>query len=479
MKKPSDQNRFLRIALPVTAVVFFCLATLLFRLPALRLNCAQSALESGEYARAIGLLKNDRSAEAAALTDAARLALAKEALSAGDDAKAEAILAELPETEETKALGKELAYRAAVRLFEAGDFEAAADALRALDGYKDSLTCYEKTRFALAESLAKKGETREAIEAFLAIGSEEGRNRAIALAVESTGIKDAERALNAARGMDDETVRKQEELLHMQDAAKTARLAVGFAHTLGLRPDGTAVAAGDDSFGQCGVESWHDLIAVAAGAYHSAGLRSDGTVVAAGDNRFGQCDVADWTDVIAISAGYYDTVALTADGRVLYTGFHDFSETKDWPNDLVSIAAGGYSVAAVRRNGEMLSVSPSVKAPEWEGLSTVSASVGYSVGLFRNGTLRGHGVALPAWENVVAISASATRVLALDADGTVYEYAFRNGDRLLPDEPVTGVLAIANGATHLALLLKDGTVRCFGDDTSGACRTEDWILKND
>ena len=92
MKKPSDQNRFLRIALPVTAVVFFCLATLLFRLPALRLNCAQSALESGEYARAIGLLKNDRSAEAAALTDAARLALAKEALSAGDDAKAEAIL---------------------------------------------------------------------------------------------------------------------------------------------------------------------------------------------------------------------------------------------------------------------------------------------------------------------------------------------------------------------------------------------------
>ena len=119
--------------------MFFCLATLLFRLPALRLNCAQSALESGEYARAIGLLKNDRSAKAAALTDAARLALAKEALSAGDDAKAEAILAELPETEETKALGKELAYRAAVCLFEAGDFEAAADALRALNGYKDSL----------------------------------------------------------------------------------------------------------------------------------------------------------------------------------------------------------------------------------------------------------------------------------------------------------------------------------------------------
>ena len=109
----------------------------------------------------------------------------------------------------------------------------------------------------------------------------------------------------------------------------------------------------------------------------------------------------------------------------------------------------------------------------------VSVGIGCSVGLFENGTVSGHGATLPAWENIVAVSASATRVLALDAKGSVHEYAFRAGDRLLPDEPVNDVLAIANGATHIALLLKDGTVRCFGDDASGACRTEGWILKND
>ena len=96
MKKPSEHNRFLWIALPVTAVAFFCFATLLFRLPAIRLNCAQSAFESGAYARTVRLLKNDRSAEAAALTDAARLALAKDALLSGDEAAAKAIVSELP-----------------------------------------------------------------------------------------------------------------------------------------------------------------------------------------------------------------------------------------------------------------------------------------------------------------------------------------------------------------------------------------------
>jgi alpha-tubulin suppressor-like RCC1 family protein len=34
-----------------------------------------------------------------------------------------------------------------------------------------------------------------------------------------------------------------------------------------------------------------DIVAIAAGAYHTVGLKSDGTVVAAGYNNFGQCNV--------------------------------------------------------------------------------------------------------------------------------------------------------------------------------------------
>ncbi len=478
MKRLSDK-RFLLIALPLTAVLFFGAATFLFHLKDLRMRCARSAFETGDYERAAELLQSDRSDDGSELLQRSQLELATEAVAAGDDAAAEAILAELAETEETRTLRRELDYREAERLMEAGRYAEAADAMRALDGYKDSFRYYEEARFTMAEALAQSGETVEAIEAFLALGSEAGRERAETLAIEYTGIDDAERALRTARGLDDETVRKQERLSSMQHAAQLSPLATGFAHTLGLAADGTALAVGDNTYGQCDVSDWSDLIAVAAGAYHSVGLRADGTMVAAGDDRYGQCRVTDWRDVVAVAAGYYDTIALTGDGRILFTGFHDYSAVQDWPRDLKTIAAGGYSVCAVRRNGMLLAVSPSAKAPEWEGLTAAAVHIGYSLGLKADGTLLSHGVALPAWENIVAVSAGATRILALDAEGTVMEYAFRENDRILPNEPVTGILAIANGATHAALLRPDGTVICFGCNENGECRTESWILKND
>lgn len=40
-----------------------------------------------------------------------------------------------------------------------------------------------------------------------------------------------------------------------------------------------------------------DVVAIAAGCVHTLGLRADGTVVAAGDNHFGQCHVGDWRDI--------------------------------------------------------------------------------------------------------------------------------------------------------------------------------------
>ena len=71
-------------------------------------------------------------------------------------------------------------------------------------------------------------------------------------------------------------------------------VSAGGYHTVGLRSDGTAVAAGNDGYGQCEVSGWGDLVAVSAGGWHTVGLRSDGTAVAAGYNFWSQCDVADW-----------------------------------------------------------------------------------------------------------------------------------------------------------------------------------------
>ena len=43
--------------------------------------------------------------------------------------------------------------------------------------------------------------------------------------------------------------------------------------------------------GECSVGGWTDVVAVSAGMYHTLGLRSDGTLVAAESNGNGQCVV--------------------------------------------------------------------------------------------------------------------------------------------------------------------------------------------
>ena len=97
----------------------------------------------------------------------------------------------------------------------------------------------------------------------------------------------------------------------------------GVYHTVGLKADGTVVAAGDNDAGQCDVSGWRDVVAVAAGGIHTVGLKADGTVVAAGNNYSGQCDVSGWRDVVAVVASRFHTVGLKADGTVVAAGDND------------------------------------------------------------------------------------------------------------------------------------------------------------
>lgn len=78
---------------------------------------------------------------------------------------------------------------------------------------------------------------------------------------------------------------------------------------------------------------------------HIVGLRSDGTAVAAGSNYYRQCDVSGWTDVVAVSTdfGYYIgrgfTLGLKSDGTVLMVG--DTSDGKNRWASLRDLAVPG------------------------------------------------------------------------------------------------------------------------------------------
>lgn len=74
-------------------------------------------------------------------------------------------------------------------------------------------------------------------------------------------------------------------------------VAVGAAHIIGLKKDGSVVAFGANSCGECNVAQWQNIVAIAAGERHSVGLKADGTVVAVGDDSKGQCNVSEWLDI--------------------------------------------------------------------------------------------------------------------------------------------------------------------------------------
>jgi len=97
-------------------------------------------------------------------------------------------------------------------------------------------------------------------------------------------------------------------------------VAAGYAHTVGLKSDGTVVAVGDNTYGQLNVGSWSNIVRVAAGYAHTVGLKSDGTVVAVGDNGNGQLGVGSWSGVVQVAAGSYHTVGLKSDGTVVAVG---------------------------------------------------------------------------------------------------------------------------------------------------------------
>ena len=65
----------------------------------------------------------------------------------------------------------------------------------------------------------------------------------------------------------------------------------GWDYLIGLKSDGTVLAAGRNGSGQCNVENWSDIVAIAAGINHTVGLTRDGRLVAVGDNKYGQCNV--------------------------------------------------------------------------------------------------------------------------------------------------------------------------------------------
>ena len=252
-------------------------------------------------------------------------------------------------------------------------------------------------------------------------------------------------------------------------------VSAGGRHTVGVKKDGSVVAAGEKGNGQCDVSGWADIVAVSAGWQHTVGLRADGTVIAVGLNDIGQCDVSGWADIVAISAGSWHTVGLRADGTVIAVGPNDNGQcdVSGW-TDIVAISAGGEHTVGLMTDGTVVAVGQNTGGQcdisGWSDIVAIDAGGWHTVGLKADGTAVAVGYNSDSrcdvtnWTDIVTITAGSWHTVGLKSDGTTVAVGtgtWANGQ--CDVEEWSGILSVSAGEDHTVGLKSDGTLLAVGD----------------
>lgn len=172
---------------------------------------------------------------------------------------------------------------------------------------------------------------------------------------------------------------------------KIKKVTVGYDFAIGLKKDGTLVAAGGKEYGQTLVSKAKKVKTVSAGAYHYAGLTKSGEIFYGGSNENGECNVKDWTDIVDIECGPYATVGLKKDGTVVSTisgvdqydlsGFTDITKAVTSKDHTVGLRKDGTVIATGNNAYGQCDVSG------WTDIIAVKANKNQTIGLKKDGTV--------------------------------------------------------------------------------------------
>jgi len=264
-------------------------------------------------------------------------------------------------------------------------------------------------------------------------------------------------------------------------------IATGGRHTVGIRPDGTVVATGNNDDGQCNVDGWTDIGHVAAGFSHTVGLEEGGTVVATGNNDDGQCNVGGWTDISLVVAGDWHTVGLKNDGTVVATGKSDQGQCDvlGWAN-IEQVAAGGAHTVGLEEGGTVVATGRNnegqCNVDSWTDITLVVAGYAHTVGLKDDGHVVATGnndegqCNVDGWTDIQLVAAGRAHTIGLREDGTVVATG-RNNEGQCNISGWTNIVQVAAGGWHTVGLKDCGTVVATGNNDDGQCDVGGWILE--
>ena len=239
----------------------------------------------------------------------------------------------------------------------------------------------------------------------------------------------------------------------------------------GLRSDGTVVCS-DPTLN---VRNWKDIVQIDyfeglwGEDHHIVGLTSSGKVVAEGTNRYGECDVSGWEDIVDVAAGATHTVGLRSDGTVVACGNNEYGQcnVSDWVG-IVDVAAARYAVYGLTSDGHILVTG---QKPLYEG------------GLV-DAVLEIPTPEVSGWDNIVAILASCEGgdgcdyVVGIREDGTIVTnrstWAYLDDGDIESFQDVRCIDVASWGYT--ICVDSYGKVRAVGWDVDGTRIVDTWSL---
>lgn len=474
--RPKGARAIVIGSLALAAVLVLALGVLALMMPEIRLTRARTMVASGQLDAAdhfINVLESEGAPEER--ISLLRLELAEQHVQAGHFDDALSLATDLPASERLTEVVRACHYGQADAQYAAGNYEDAGQRFYQLTDYRDSASRYIDCRCALAVLVYLDGDMDTAQKRLLAIDGSEDRIEGVVRHLAQSDAQVAEMlAMDMFNGP--KLAQMKKDMARLSDARAhviAGRMAAGYRHSVGLRADGTVLAAGNNSFGQCNVSGWTDVIQVAAGAMHTLGLRADGTVLATGDNHYGQCDVSGWTDIVGVAANAFGSFGLKRDGTVVAST--RYADTVAGWHGVTEIAAGSYSAGCLYAPDGMLCTHPGARLSSAEGVTCLRVCGPVSAGLDENGNLVSNYPNPPKWTNLACVALSESGLVGVTRDGRAMSFMFRG--RVESEIEIEGnaVEAAASG-THILVMNEAGHVFALGLNDHGQCDVSDWRL---
>lgn len=223
------------------------------------------------------------------------------------------------------------------------------------------------------------------------------------------------------------------------DPTKIVDLSIGRCHTAAVYEDGSVDVVylsesmrrkypAWDVWDATEATEWTDIIQVSVSTFHMAGLKSDGTVVAIGGNTYGECNTSEWTDIVAIQTGDHTTVGLRSDGTVVSTGSTIKIGNISYMSDVTAIDMGSGCLEYMQSDGSWKRRLPDgseLNMGKYPGLVRIHSNETDSIGVLSDGTVvvgrtsRLSKTNLAEWTDIVDVYGNASCLLGVKSDGTV------------------------------------------------------------